>query len=96
MKHHTNSMEASNSKQEEVWYIDSGAFNHMTNHEEWFTSLRELEQLGCVETDDDTIHTIEHIRDIPLSSVGQRGCMKNILHVPTITKNLVLVGQIVD
>ena len=88
-------MEASILKQEEVWYVDLGASKHMTNHEEWFTSLRKLEQLGYIETDDDTIHTIEHIGDVPLSHVGQRGCIKNTFHVSTITKNLVSVSKIV-
>ena len=35
MKHKTNSMEVSTSKPNEVWYVNSGASNHMTNHEEW-------------------------------------------------------------
>ena len=96
MKHNANLMESRTSKHEEAWYVDSGISNHMTNHEEWFTSLRELEQLGYVETGDDTIHTIEHIGDVPQSNVGQSGCMKNVMHVPTITKNLVSVRQIVN
>ena len=49
-----------------------------------------------METDNDTVHTIEHIRDVPLSHVGRRGCLKNVLHVPTITRNLVSARQIVD
>ena len=31
-----------------------------------------------------------------MSYVSERGIMRNVLYVPTITKNLVLVGQIVD
>ena len=49
-----------------------------------------------VETGDDTPHPIEHIGDVPLSHVGQKGIMRNVLHVPTITKNLVSIAQIVD
>ena len=49
-----------------------------------------------VETDDDTPHPIKHIGDVPLSHVSQRGIMRNVLHVSTITKNLVSVGQIVN
>ena len=59
--------------------------NHMKNYEEQFTSLREPEQLRYVETDDATIHTIEHVSDVPLSHVGQRGCMKDVLHVQTMS-----------
>ena len=76
MKHHANSMEASTSKQEEVWYIDLGVPNHMMNHEEWFMSLRELEQLRYVEIGDDTIHTIEHIGDVPSWLVQTTKCEK--------------------
>ena len=39
---------------------------------------------------------IEHMGDVPLRHVGQKGIMRNVLHVPTITKNLVSVEQIVD
>ena len=68
----------------------------MKNHEEWFSSLEKPEQPGVVETGDDTAHPIEHIEDIPLSYVGQRGIMRNVLCGLTITKNLVSVGQIID
>jgi hypothetical protein len=56
MKHCANSMEASTSKLKEVWYVDSGTCNHMTNHEDWFTNLHEPKQPGNMETGDDTTH----------------------------------------
>ena len=43
MKHRTNSMSASTSnsalKPEDIWFVDSGASNHMTSHKEWFLEL---------------------------------------------------------
>ena len=60
----------------------------MTSHEEWFSHLEKPMQPGVVATGDDTPH--------PIANVGQKGKLMNVLHVPTITKNLVLVGQIVD
>ena len=96
MKHKANSMKMSTSKPNKVWYVDSRASNHMTNHKEWFSFLEKPEQLGVVHTRDDTPHTIEHIGEVPLNHVGQKGKLMSVLHVPTITKNLVLVGQIVD
>ena len=96
MKHKANQMEVGTWKPNEVWHVDFGASNHMQNHEEWFSSLEKPEQPGVVETGDDTAHPIEHIEDIPLSYVGQRGIMRNVLCGLTITKNLVSVGQIVD
>ena len=68
----------------------------MTSHEEWFSYLEKLEKQGVVETGDDTPHTIEHVREVPLSHVGQKGKLMNVLHVSTITKNLVSIGQIVN
>ena len=85
-------MAVNTSKLKEVWYIDSGASNHMTSHEKWFSYLEKPEQSEVVETGDDTPHTIEHVREVPLSRVGQKGKLMNMLHVQTITKNLVSVG----
>ena len=43
MRHRANFMTASNptntSKLEDVWFVDSGASNHMTYHEDWFKEL---------------------------------------------------------
>ena len=43
MKHRANSMLASTSnsalKTEDVWFVDSGASNHMTSHKQWFLEL---------------------------------------------------------
>ena len=44
---------------DDVWYVDSGASNHMTHYKNWFNELRVLEQSGHVETGDDTVHQIE-------------------------------------
>ena len=96
MKHKVNQIGVCTTKSEEVWYIDSRASNHMTNHVEWFSSLEKPEQLGVVETRDNTMHPIKHVGDVPLSHVEQKGLMRNVLHVPTIAKNLVSIRQIVD
>ena len=88
MKHKANSMVVNTSKPNEVWYVEYRASNHITSHEEWFSYLEKPEQPGVVEIGD-TPHTIEHVRDVRLSHVGQKGKLMNVLHVPTITKNLV-------
>jgi hypothetical protein len=51
-----------------VWYVDSGASNHMTYHGEWFRDVKNLEKLGFVKTGDDTAHPIVHIRNVPIAS----------------------------
>ena len=70
MKYKANSMKVSTSNPNEVWYVDSGVSNHMTNHEEWCSHLEKLEQSGVVETGNDTSHPIEHASHVPLSHVG--------------------------
>ena len=89
-------MVVNTSKSNELWYVDSGASNHMTSHEEWFSYLEKPESRGVVEMGDDTPHTIEHVGEVPLRHVGQKGKLMNMLHILTITKNLVSLGQIVD
>jgi hypothetical protein len=41
-----------------VWYVDSGALNHMINHGKWFKDTKDLKTLGFVGTGDDTTHPI--------------------------------------
>ena len=65
-------------------------------HKECSSYLEKLEQPRVVETSDDTPHTIEHVGEVPLNHVEQKGNLMNVLHIPTITKNLVSIGQIVD
>ena len=68
----------------------------MTSHEEWFLYLEKLEKRRVIETYDDTLHTFEHVGEIPLNHVGHKGKLMNVLPILTITKNLVSVRQIVD
>ena len=55
-------------------------------------NLEKPEQLGVAETGEDTSHLIEHVGEVPLSHVRQKGKLMNVHHPLTITKNLVLVG----
>ena len=80
----------------DVWYVDSGASNHMTCHKEWFSYLEKPMQPGVVATRNDTPHPIKNVVEVPLSHVRQKGKLMNVLYVPTITKNLVSVEQIID
>jgi hypothetical protein len=80
-----------------VWYVDSITSNHMTSHGNWFRDTKDLKTLGFVETSDDTTHPITQIGKVPLSMQdGQTKYLKDVLHVPTITKKLVFVTQMVE
>ena len=91
MKHMENPMKKTTSQSDEFWYIDFGASNHMTSYEEWFSYLEKPEQAGAVETGYCTSHPIQYVRQVPLSHVVKKGKLMNVLHIPTITKNLVSV-----
>jgi hypothetical protein len=83
--------------EEVMWYVDSGASNHMTGHKNWFESLREPEIPGYIQTGDNTTHQIEHVGDIPLwEAKGKTKYMFNVMHVPNLAKNLISVGQIME
>ena len=86
--HASTSASASNN----VWFVDSGASNHMTSHEDWFQELHAPERPGYVEIGDDMTHPIQHIGNVPFGNNGHQTYLKNVLHVPTITKNLSSVG----
>jgi hypothetical protein len=80
-----------------VWYVDSKASNHMISDGEWFRDAKELKTPGFVETGDDTTHPIRQIGKVPLSMQdGQTKYLKDVLHIPTMTKNLVSVCQMVE
>ena len=61
----------------------------MTCHKEWFREIRAPEQPSYFETRDDTTHPIQHIVNVPFGEKGKKTYIKNVFHVPTITKNLV-------
>jgi hypothetical protein len=50
-----------------VWYVNFRASNHMTSHGKWFKDTRDLKILGFVETHDDTTHPITQISKVPFS-----------------------------
>ncbi|MCO5587423.1 hypothetical protein L7F22_041372 [Adiantum nelumboides] len=46
---------------------------------------------------DDTVHSIVHTSDVPLSTRnGKEKYLADVLHVPNITKNMVFIGQMVE
>ena len=84
------------SNSEDEWFVDFRVSKHMTSHQEWLWDLRELHRPGYVKTGDDTTHPIQHVGNVPFGENDEQICIKNILHLPTITKNLVSVSHIVE
>ena len=69
MKHKEKFMKKTTSGSEEVWYVDSGASNYITSHEEWFSYLEKLEHSGVVETGDNSPDLIVYVKEVSLSHV---------------------------
>jgi hypothetical protein len=69
----------------------------MTSHGEWFRDIKDLKTPEFVEIGDDTTHPITQIGKVPLSMQdGQTKYLRDVLHVPTIIKNLIFVSQMVE
>ena len=97
MQHMVNSMIENAADCKNVWLIESSVSNHMTSHDEWFRDVRNLGKLGYVETCNDIVHPIAQVGNVPLvMHDGKRKYLLDVLHVPNITKNLFLVGQMVE
>ena len=97
MQHVMNTMTAENSTQDDVWYVDLGASNHMTSRGEWFRDMRKPDVSGYVQTGHDTAQPIAHVGDVSLNTKdGKSKYLADVLHVPNITKNLVSIGQMVE
>jgi hypothetical protein len=69
-RHEANSMKRNAPSSEEVWYLDSGASNHITHRKEWFSYLEKPKNPGVVLTGDGTPHPIANVGEVPLSCVG--------------------------
>ena len=79
------------------WYIDFGCTNHMTCHGEWFNEKNPIKSEEFVATGDNPTHNITHVGNVPLKlDSREQNTLGDVLHVPTISKNLVSVGQMVD
>jgi len=98
MTHVMGTMTSNSDGRDESWYMDSGASNHMTCHGgEWFDKMLPTQAQGYVVAGDDTQHAITHTGSVPLRMHDRRiKNMSNVLYVPSISKNLASVGQMVD
>ena len=61
-----------------------------------FSDLRIPDQPCHVETRGNITHPIQHVYNVSFGKEGQNTCVKNVLYVLTITKNLASVDQIVE
>jgi hypothetical protein len=65
-----------------VWYVDSRASNHMTNHGEWFRNTKDLKTSGFVETNcyNPSFGAVTRARDC--NGTGQEYSPRVTFHAP--------------
>ncbi|KAH7278109.1 hypothetical protein KP509_38G024900 [Ceratopteris richardii] len=78
-----------------IFYIDSGCSNHVAGNVALLSDLEDPHNKHDVQKGDDTKHSVEKIGNVKTSD-GNMNLLRKVLYVPTITKNLISVGQIVE
>ena len=85
------------STSDKCWYINFDCTNHMTCNGDCFSEQNMMKQEEYVATSDNTLHLITHVSNVLLKlDLGEHNTLGDVLHVPTISKSLVSVGQMVD
>ena len=78
-----------------VWYLDSGAYFHMTGDKELFSDLEEKDLQMHIEIGDDGRYSATGIGTITFErESGNPFLLKYVMHVPSLKKNLVLVAML--
>ncbi|UYV82142.1 hypothetical protein LAZ67_21001117 [Cordylochernes scorpioides] len=78
----------------DVWYLDSGASEHMTNRIDWFSEFNELDEEYQVKLGDNHVINASGKGTILISCYVDgkwtKGILKNVLYVPEIHKKSLL------
>jgi len=78
------------------WIINSGASFHVTPHRKWFTTY-DASRTGKVRLGNDYACEIVAVGDVQLKlQSGAAFTLKNVRHVPKLTKSLISTGQLDD
>ncbi|XP_027347936.1 uncharacterized protein LOC113859329 [Abrus precatorius] len=78
----------------EIWYLDIGCSNHMTNHKEWLADLDESKK-GKVRFVDNRTLLAEGVGNVTIKGrSGKSAFISNVLHVLEMKNNLLSLGQL--
>ena len=78
------------------WILDLGASFHVTPHKEWFTTY-DASCKGRVRLENGYACEIVGVGDMQLKfQHGSTFTLKNVRHVPKLTKSLISAGQLDD
>ncbi|MCO5561711.1 hypothetical protein L7F22_015334 [Adiantum nelumboides] len=84
-----------NTNNPHTWILDLGASLHVTPHRKWFTTYKET--IGSVALGDSYARDIMGVTDIAMVMAnGVCFVIHNVGHVPSLTRNLSLVGRLDD
>jgi hypothetical protein len=80
-----------------VWYVDSGTSCHMNGCKEFFSSLQEGGVNLHIELGDDACYKAQGIGIVSFQrESGKPLCFADVLYVPGLTKNPILVSTLED
>ena len=80
-----------------VWFLDSGAYFHMTGDKDLFSDLDEKDIGVHIEMGDDGRYSAIGIRTISFEmESGKPFILKDFMHVPGLKKNLISVAMLED
>ena len=82
-----------NSDQDNIWYLDNGASNHMTGNREYFSELDEKLSGKVMFGDDSRIDIKGKGSILFLSKDGKRKILANVYFIPDLRSNIISLGQ---
>ena len=86
-------VEVNNSKQEDVWFLDSGCSNHMCRNRQWFSNIDETFR-HSVKFDNNTRMGVMGKGNIRLEINGSTQVVTDVYYVPALKNNLLSIGQL--
>ena len=76
----------------EVWYIDSGCYNHMIRHRDWIVNFNPKKKSTVKFADNRTTQAEGSGNALVKREDGRQAMITEVLYVPRMTTNLISLG----
>ncbi|XP_020266712.1 uncharacterized protein LOC109842219 [Asparagus officinalis] len=86
----------SESKNKDIWYLDSGASNHMCGIKEFFTELNEMVQGDVTFGDQSKILVKGKGKIMIQTKMGENRYISDVYYVPALRNNILSLGQLLE